>query len=95
MSYVYIQSEKPSADSDGLWTVGFYGPSGEWNPESDHSSAEAAAERVHWLNGGQLLVTKMRIEAGARELMQELDQKTMNTWVKSLSEAVLRSAAAA
>jgi hypothetical protein len=44
--YVYIQSEPV------LWTVGFYAPNGEWNAESDHSSTEAAAQRVHWLNGG-------------------------------------------
>lgn len=44
--YVYIQSEKH------LWTVGFYSPDGEWHPESDHKTQEAAAERVHYLNGG-------------------------------------------
>lgn len=44
--YVYIRSE-PS-----LWTVGHYDPSGKWVPESDHSSAEDAARRVHFLNGG-------------------------------------------
>ncbi len=53
MSYVYIQSERPSADSDGLWSVGFYRPDGTWDPESDHQTQEAAAHRVHWLNGGQ------------------------------------------
>lgn len=45
--YVYIQSEPR------LWTVGFYEPNGTWNPESDHGSPEAAAQRVHWLNGGK------------------------------------------
>jgi hypothetical protein len=45
--YVYIQSEL------GLWTVGFYDPSGKWQPESDHDSKEAAANRVHYLNGGR------------------------------------------
>jgi hypothetical protein len=45
--YVYIRSEP------GLWTVGFYGPEGTWHPESDHDSTDAAAERVHWLNGGE------------------------------------------
>lgn len=25
---------------------------GKWEPESDHSVREAAAERVHYLNGG-------------------------------------------
>jgi len=44
--YVYIKSEP------GLWTVGFYSPDGKWNPESDHDTKEAAAERVAWLNGG-------------------------------------------
>jgi hypothetical protein len=44
--YVYIQSEP------GIWTAGFYNPSGEWTPESDHTSAKVAAQRVHWLNGG-------------------------------------------
>ena len=44
--YVYRQTEP------GVWTVGFYDPQGRWHPESDHASAESAAERVHWLNGG-------------------------------------------
>ena len=46
MSYVYWQSEP------GLWTVGYYSPDGERHPESDHSSKEDAAARVHYLNGG-------------------------------------------
>ena len=36
----------------GLYTVGFYDPKGERHPESDHDSREAAANRVHYLNGG-------------------------------------------
>lgn len=47
-SWVYKKTEP------GLWTVGFYAPDGEWEPESDHRSSDAAADRVHWLNGGQL-----------------------------------------
>jgi hypothetical protein len=43
--YVYIKSQPE------LWTVGFYKPDGKWEPESDHSDAEEAAERVAWLNG--------------------------------------------
>jgi hypothetical protein len=46
-TYVYIRSEP------GLWTVGFYDPAGKWHSDSDHDSREAAADRVHWLNGGQ------------------------------------------
>jgi hypothetical protein len=43
--YVYIQSEC------NLWTVGFYDPRGNWQPESDWDSSDKAAERVHYLNG--------------------------------------------
>lgn len=46
--WVYQQSEP------GLWTVGFYDPSGTWHPESDHHDPDEAAQRVHWLNGGQV-----------------------------------------
>jgi hypothetical protein len=49
MKYVYIQSEFGEYP---LWTVGFYDPNGKWQPESDHSSSEEAAQRVHYLNGG-------------------------------------------
>lgn len=45
-TWVYIRSE------DRLWTVGFYKPDGTWEPESDHSDPQSAADRVHWLNGG-------------------------------------------
>lgn len=47
MSYVYKQTEPR------LWTVGTY-DGGEWEPESDHDSPEAAAARVHYLNGGSI-----------------------------------------
>lgn len=47
MNYVYIRSEP------GLYTVGFYDPTGKWRAESDHETAEAAAARVHYLNGGK------------------------------------------
>lgn len=46
--YVYIQSES------NLWTVGHYEPlTGKFIAESDHQSSERAAERVHYLNGGE------------------------------------------
>lgn len=45
--YVYKDSEP------GLWTVGYYDPAGKWQPESDHYSADKAAERVRYLNGGR------------------------------------------
>ncbi|HEY2423674.1 MAG TPA: hypothetical protein VGH55_06200 [Chthoniobacterales bacterium] len=46
--YVYIKSEPR------LWTVGFYGPDGKWHPETDYSSPEEPAKRVHWLNGERI-----------------------------------------
>lgn len=46
IAYVYIKSEA------NLWTVGFYLPSGKFEPESDHKTAEDAARRVNYLNGG-------------------------------------------
>lgn len=48
--YVYIESERTSEHV--LYTVGFYDPKGNWQPDSDHSDREAAADRVHYLNGG-------------------------------------------
>ncbi|KKL83492.1 hypothetical protein LCGC14_1974210 [marine sediment metagenome] len=45
--WVYIKSEP------NLWTVGFYDPNGNWNGDSDHSTPEEAAKRVHYLNGGK------------------------------------------
>ena len=45
--YVYLKSK-----GEECYTTGFYKPEGTWVPESDHDTAEAAAERVRWLNGG-------------------------------------------
>jgi hypothetical protein len=49
--YVYVRSESE------IWTVGFYDPQGNWEPEQDCSSSQEAAERVHWLNGGNMKPT--------------------------------------
>lgn len=45
--WVYIKSEP------GLFTVGFYDPTGRWHSDSDHNSREAAAARVAYLNGSR------------------------------------------
>lgn len=47
MTWVYRKQK-----GEEVWTVGFYDPQGNWVPESDHATAEAAARRVHYLNGG-------------------------------------------
>ena len=49
MSWVYLESRL----EPGLFTVGFYDPSGKWVPESDHASREEAAARVSYLNGNK------------------------------------------
>jgi len=46
--YVYIKTETQN------WTVGFYAPNGQWHAESDHATPAAAAEQVHYLNGGEV-----------------------------------------
>lgn len=46
--YVYVRSEA------NLYTVGFFTPDGEWIAESDYENRADAAERVHWLNGGNI-----------------------------------------
>lgn len=47
--YVYTKSER------FLWTVGFYKPDGTWVAESDYSTRLEAAQRTHYLNGGNQL----------------------------------------
>lgn len=60
--YHYIQSEP------GLWTVGIGRPGkgGDWEPESDHETPEAAAERVRYLNG-EYGTSKDAVHIGALE----------------------------
>jgi len=45
MSYVYRQSFS-------LFHVGFYKPDGTWEGETDWPTQAQAAQRVHYLNGG-------------------------------------------
>ena len=51
MTHVYRKTQ--GGDYPSLWTVGYYTPAGEWVAYSDHDTEEAAARRVHWLNGGR------------------------------------------
>lgn len=46
--YVYRRTEPC------LLTVGFYDPEGKWIPDSDYESNEEAAQRVRFLNGGEV-----------------------------------------
>ncbi len=47
VNWVFVSFES------GLWTVGFYKPDGKFEPEGDYDSRAEAAQRVHYLNGGQ------------------------------------------
>lgn len=70
--YVYIQSE-PS-----LWTVGHYDPSGDWHPESDHSSPEGAAKRVNWLNGANdVKIKELELRIEEIEMSQDSRRRSM------------------
>jgi hypothetical protein len=71
-SYVYRRTEPT------LWTVGFYRPDGTWEPESDHGTADEAAARVHYLNGGATAtplgqLTDAQRHALAHSLLDDLD----------------------
>lgn len=62
--YVYIESEHE------VYTVGFYDPAGEFISESDHYDTQKAAERVRYLNGGEMVFQK-----GQRNLPTEVFSK--------------------
>lgn len=67
--YCYIKTEP------ALWTVGFNDPEGMWHTDSDHSTPEEAAQRVHWLNGGHAMDHSIDMAADAHtqvEIQHEL-----------------------
>lgn len=67
--WVYRRTEQ------GVWTAGYYTPSGEWVPDSDHPTQSAAADRVHYLNGG-------RVDDGRREtkMIVSSDRESTQDW---------------
>ena len=68
MTWLYIIGKNQS------WTVGFYDPKGEWHTESNYDTSVKAAERVHYLNGGDK--DKQEIEVGEK---YELTDETITT----------------
>lgn len=53
--WVYRKRDKQEGGNQfkcDFWEVGYWTPSGGWERDSEHMSRESAAERVHWLNGG-------------------------------------------
>ncbi len=53
--FVYVQLSEPDENGENVtvFTVGHYAPYGQFIPESDHATAEKAADRVAYLNGGE------------------------------------------
>ncbi len=81
MSYVYREQFDAyreqfgvRTDSERTWTVGYYSPDGKWHPDHDYSSQEQAAERVHYLNGGEPLALRQ----GTMRAMENLANAIRN-----------------
>lgn len=53
--YVYTSYTEQGDNNEIIhwFTVGFYRPDGEFEPESDHDNTQKAARRVNYLNGGR------------------------------------------
>jgi hypothetical protein len=64
-NYYYVQSEP------GLFTVGRETQAGEWHPDSDHETREAAAKRCNYLNGGTAFLTPA--QEAAPEMLAALE----------------------
>lgn len=72
-TYVYITSEPQTP----LYTVGFYDPSGKWQPESDWNTREQAANRVSMLNGGRLPESVEKVFDIVKTLLQSISDCTI------------------
>jgi hypothetical protein len=84
MNYVYRYIEY--IVHDHLWSVGYFDPKGRWQEESDYATADEAAKRVAWLNGGSVdrnemdkliqrmyaLETKMAVQVMRLDQMSEV-----------------------
>lgn len=83
MSFVY--REIPTASDEREWAVGFYNPHGDWQTESTHKTANKAAERVHWLNGGSHEPTRDEI---ARQLAQVRAMENLTIALRNMPHSV-------
>jgi hypothetical protein len=64
--WVYITSEKPTANSNGLWTVGCYS-NGEWRALSDHETENSAINCVIYMNADPLVADEGKTFLGEEE----------------------------
>ena len=58
--YVYKRITQPLGTPD-YFSVGFFDPRARWWWESDHSTRDEAAARIHYLNGGSAYDPERRI----------------------------------
>ena len=79
-AYVYIPTNRGFA-------VGFYDSVGKFQTESDHPTREKAAEQIHYLNGGNVIVSvnhegSLPTKFSARQLftVAAWNGDTWNSW---------------
>ena len=59
----FVRDDTPGDEGDVMWVyrrttdgsrwrVGYWNPKGEWFEDSIYEDRDEAAQRVHWLNGG-------------------------------------------
>lgn len=70
--YVYKRTDHQ------LYTVGFYSPDGEWEPESDHDNIRDAAARVVSLNGGTQIKNPSKDECD--QLLKSIDHVSCESY---------------
>jgi len=80
--YSYIESEP------GLWTVGELSADGSWDPESDHDSREAAADRVANLNGSPRTTTVDDLRRQVHDLQEQVKRllSVVNTHTAEITD---------
>lgn len=70
MSYVYKKCVRPGEISETVYAVGFYAPEGTWHLDGEYSDPAKAAERVHYLNGGQSELERRELRGHMRAMEQ-------------------------
>lgn len=90
-AWVYVRSEP------NLWTVGFYDPAGKWQSDSDHDTAQGAASRLNYLNGGNgpLIAERDTLVLALRNLVYEFDQVYDGGYHASIAASLFDQARAA
>lgn len=72
--YVYRtwREDVGSGQVSNIHTVGYYNPDGVWNAAEDHDDEKEAADRVHYLNGGNIKTCTFAIQKSLLAACKEL-----------------------